>query len=369
MKRKKKTTKIGFTFTILIIALATLSYSYAGLTDTITVYSSVDTGAWGNSCIKIRKSVDAGCPTAHKCEKYHITIDVENNGTANLTNVNVTDTLGSRLTREDWEASTGSVHWSDKDFRWDIGDMVVDQTETLDICFTVDWCSDYISAHIEGPDETCGSTHSIQRIDEDGNEITVYYTVEHLGNDYGYRAIKFEDAEYANEDEANLGEDGKVETDTFIINVSNSFDAVRVKEKIGGPGGGTYAYSNLIGEGSSIVDSNGHTITLVSITDVGGEIKQYVITVTSDNTEGGQGGTHALSHIKFDFGARCTINVNQGAKVTAKSFWCDLEATTDPLNIYRLRFNENCPDYIYLKLYEFETDWAWDCCEFCCVCQ
>jgi len=364
--RQKTIAKIGFTFIILLILLASISVSYSAWTDTITVEGTVTTGDWDDSCIKIRKTVDEGCPTGHKCEKYYMTIEVMNNGTKDLTNVNVTDTLGSRLTKEDCSASTGAVYWSGKDFRWDIGDMAVDQIETLYICFTVNWCNNFVSSHIEGPDETSDSTHPIQRIEEDGNQITVYYKVEHI---YGNRAIKFEDAEYANGDEANLGEDGKVETDTFVINVLNGFDGVRVKEKIGGPGGGTYAYSNIIGEGSSTVDSNGHTITLVSITDIGGGIKQYVITVTSDNTEGGQGGTHALSHITFDFGAKCTINVNDGATVTAKSIWCDLEATTDSLNIYKLRFNKNCPDYIYIKLYKFETEWAWDCCDYCCECE
>ena len=369
--RKNNIAKIGITFIILLILLASIGASYAAWFDTIHIEGTVSTGEWGGSCIKIRKSVDKGCPICGFCEKYYMTIEVMNNGTTDLTNVNVTDTLGPKLTKKDVSASTGVVYWeaNNKDFRWDIGDMAVDQTETLYICFTVDWCCNFVCSHIEGPAETCGSTHPIQRIEEDGDEITVYYRVEHLEKDYGYRAIKFEDAKYANGHKADLGEDGKVETDTFIINVSNGFDAVRVKLKTGGQCGGKYSYSNLIGEGDSTTDSQGFTITLVDITDLGGGINQYTITITSDDKDGGKCGTKAMSHVKFDFGARCTINVNQGATVTAKSLWCDLEATTDLLNMYYLRFNKNCPNYIYLKLYEFETDWAWDCCGSCCECE
>lgn len=46
MRRKRNITKLGFTFTILLLALATISYSYAGLTDIIIITGTVTTGEW-----------------------------------------------------------------------------------------------------------------------------------------------------------------------------------------------------------------------------------------------------------------------------------------------------------------------------------
>lgn len=358
-RNKNISAKLGLLFIVLILSLASISASYAHWEDELEIDAEMTTGTW-NSCIKIRKTVDKGCPISDFCEKYYMTIEVMNNGSNDLTNVNVTDKLGAKVTKTDYSQSTGIVYWSGRDFRWDIGDLAAGETETLIICFTVNFgCCNYVSAYVEDPDETAGSTHPIKRITETGDEITVYYKVVH---EYNHRAVKFESCKYANGEKANLGEDGMVETDTFVINVSGGVEAVRVKTKAGQKWG----YSNLIGIGDTTVDANGFTITLVNVTDIEGGQKQYTFTVTSDNVPGGDCGTKALSNIKFDFGEICTIKINDGAKVTAKSIWCDLEATTDKLNIYKCRFSKNCPEWVYEILYSYETPWAWNCCDYIC---
>lgn len=366
-RNKNNVLKLGSLFIIIILSLATISASYAHWEETLQIKADMKTGTWGGSCIKIRKLVDKGCPISkYTCDKYYLTIEVMNNGTDDLTNVNVTDTLGSKISKTNYLQSTGKVYWSGKFFRWDIGNLAAGKTETLIICFTVNFdCCSYVESYITYPSATSGSTHPITRIEEDGDVITVYYKVVYDISEYNHRVVKFENCIYENGEEANLGEDGKVETDTFVINVLGGYDAVRVKEKAGTKWG----YSNLIGVGDTAVDENGFTIKLVSITDIGGGQKQYTITVTSDNVPGGGcGGTKALSLIKFDFGATCTADVNNGATVTAKSIYCDLEATTDKLYIYKIRFNKNCPEWVYEILYKYETSWAWDCCEVCCDC-
>lgn len=46
-KKRSNITKLGFTFVILLLALASMSYSYAAWYDTITVTGTVTTGEWG----------------------------------------------------------------------------------------------------------------------------------------------------------------------------------------------------------------------------------------------------------------------------------------------------------------------------------
>jgi hypothetical protein len=46
MRRKKNITKLGFTFVILLLSLASISYSQAAWYDTITITGTVTTGEW-----------------------------------------------------------------------------------------------------------------------------------------------------------------------------------------------------------------------------------------------------------------------------------------------------------------------------------
>ena len=369
MRRKRKKSKIGILFVALIVILASLvsiGGSYGWWYDTLTVDGDITTGNW-DTCIKIRKNLEEDCPS--KCDGYYFTIEVMNNGSNDLTDVEVTDSIGVRATPKPGtiDPSKGGVTWDTlgeweiNTLTWTIGDLAADETVTLSMCLRVSFggCN-YIPAEVILPEDTNGqSTYPVTRVTEGvpGSE-TVYYTVEHM---YNSRVVKFEDCI-----PDGLGEDGEIETDTFVIIVSDGITAVLVT---------TVAGVNkdsiiLQGVGDTIVDDNGFTITLVSITDLGGGQKEYTFEVTSDDIEGGQG-SPALSHIEFDFGKKCTIVINEGATVTAKSIWCDLEATTEGLNIYIIKFWEPfCEEghWVTIKILESLTPWAWDCCDICCEC-
>jgi len=47
MRKRRYKSKLGFTFVILILALASIGYSYSAWYDTITVTGTVTTGEWG----------------------------------------------------------------------------------------------------------------------------------------------------------------------------------------------------------------------------------------------------------------------------------------------------------------------------------
>ncbi len=99
--------------------------------------------------------------------------------------------------------------------------------------------------------------------------------------------IKFEDAEQG------LGEDGAIQTDTFVMHVAGAGDTVHVKTKAG-----RYVAEWVSGDPDEAVDENGFHIELVSIED-------GVYTIRLSSTEEV---TYALSHVEFTFfpGERAT---------------------------------------------------------------
>ena len=127
--------------------------------------------------------------------------------------------------------------------------------------------------------------------------------------------------------------------------------------------GQSWGYVTLNGVGDVEVDGSEFTIKLVSIDDLGGGVLKYNITVTSDDISGGQGGTKSLSHVEFDFGKYCPIEINTGAILTADSFRCSLEAITESISI---KIDEN--GVIIYPTLPYSTPWAEDFCEFCCDC-
>ena len=173
-----------------------------------------------------------------------------------------------------------------------------------------------------------------------------------------HRIVKFENIE------PNLGEGGDVETDVFIITAQGGSDKVKVTTKAGSEeSGGGYAYSTLHGVGDSVVDGLGFTITLVSITtDPGGDVLEYNITVTSDAVSGGDG-SPSLSHVSFDFGKYCPVEINAGATVAAYVWdvWHEdpLEATTDGITI----IIDEDGDIASPATFPYSTLWAWACCD------
>ena len=169
MKRKTKThlPKIGVIFIVLILALASISITYAGLTANISIHGTVTTGEWGK-CFCIRKTLDGsytdpvtgddidppnydlnlihqsdkndiGFPT-----KFKLTIEVSNNCNEDLTDVIVTDKIGNQVApREILEITHGTVIFTPEgltrqsfghdDMEWNIGVLPSGETAVLTI--------------------------------------------------------------------------------------------------------------------------------------------------------------------------------------------------------------------------------------------
>ena len=367
--RKSKTiSKLGLLFIVLILSLASISVSYAHWEDELQIEAEMTTTTW-DSCIKIRKILDKGCPDPILChDKYYLTIEVMNNGTSDLTDVNVTDEIGvkAKPIPGTTTASPGTTFsWDTYDpgvintLTWDIGDLDADETVTLSVCLRVTMscpCNEFIPAEVISPLD--GSTYTTIRVHANGTTETVEYDVVH---DESSRVIKFETPS----DEDGLGDGDEIATDTFVINVTGGTDLVQVETKAG-KGQQGYQYS-VLEVGETVLDDNGFNITLVSITDIGGGVEQYIFTVTSTSQT-----DHGLSHISFDFGKICEIIINYGAKVTAKALWCDLEKTTDSLSLYIHKFYQKKPKPAkWITVYSpttfpISTPWAEDCCTICC---
>lgn len=341
-KRQKIKSKMCFIFTILIISLAFSSISYSHWYDQVEIQCTVSSGCW-DSCIKIRKTLEQGCPDEREECFFYMTIEVMNNGSNDLTNVNVTDTFDEMVTpmEDTIVVSAGIAYLTGNDLTWDIGDIPANQIETISICLSINYedC-EFISAVVISPED--GTYVDVPRY-SGGTWGYVEYYVEHAE---GSRIVKFE----SNGD--NLGDDGEVETDAFIIEALGGGIKVMTATKAG-PG---YAYVTLYGVGDEETDDHGFIIKLVSIDDLGGGLLKYNITVTSDNIAGKE--SPSLSHVEFDFGKYCNIEINSGAKVTAKSIWCDLEATTESISI---KIDED--GVVISPILPYFTPWVENCCE------
>jgi hypothetical protein len=367
-RRKRTKSKVGILFVTLILLLSSLvaiGGSYGFWYDELTVEGDITTTNW-DACIKIRKTLDTDVCS----EGLHLTIEVMNNGSNNLAYVEVTDSIGEKATPISGtiNPSKGIVAWDTLEegvintLTWTFEDFAAQETETLEICLSIS-CEeeDYIPAEVTYPEDTNEEcTHPIIRYTPiTGVTETVYYVV--VIDEVN--TIKFEDCEDEYGNEYNLGEDGLVQTDTFVIRAIGGSVKVKTITKAGGGQSGE-AESTLYGIGSSVVDDNGFTITLEDIVDIGGGEKEYTITVTSDDIPGGHGGTKALSHVEFNFGKYCPVEINEGATVTAESdVWGALEATTEGITI----IIDEDGDIINPTL-PYSTPWAWACADLCCNC-
>ena len=361
-RRKRSRSKLGILFVTLIFILSTLvtiGESYGWWDDHIYIKEKITTGTWV-TCIKINKTLEEGSP--HKWlwgEKYNLAIKVKNNGTNYLTDVNVTDSIGEKVTPsyETIEPEKGYVTWDGNNFTWVIGDLESNETVNLSMCLRIySIFFTYIWAEVISPQP---GYITVPRVTQPGNIQGVgHYYVQHM---LYSRIIKYENQE------PNLGAGGLIQTDTFTINVSDGTSTVMVVTKAGSGQEG-YKRSILNGEEANVLDDNNFTIELVSITDLDGDVKKYTFTVTSD----GDDKTHDLSHVSFHFGRTCKININKGAKVIAepieeKMGWCSLEATTEGIYINNHIFYQPRPKHgqwikVITPTLPISTPWAEDCC-------
>lgn len=108
--------------------------------------------------------------------------------------------------------------------------------------------------------------------------------------------VEFYDADYTNNTEADLGEGGAIETDQFVVTLTNSdndetyFKTVTVNND-------SSDWIELVEEGIAVSDEQGFTVTLVE--EDGSE---YTFDVTSTGNQ-----TAALEAVKFRFGDDQTI--------------------------------------------------------------
>jgi hypothetical protein len=113
--------------------------------------------------------------------------------------------------------------------------------------------------------------------------------------------VKFEDAEYEADvdvwEEACLGEDGAVETDTFVVTATGTIAADITVTVKAGRGKDSQLFDTIPNTGGTVT-IHGFTIELT----VDGD--EYTFTVTSD----GEDATAALSYIEFCFGSGATVD-------------------------------------------------------------
>ena len=190
MRRKRTKSKLGILFVALVVILASLvsiGGSYGWWYDTLTVDGDITTGNW-DACIKIRKVLDDDV-----CDEgLHLTIEVMNNGSNDLTNVKATPI------EETINPSTGDVTWDTlaegvvNTLTWVIGDFAAEATATLEMCISIS-CEeeDYVPAEVTWPEDTVGyCTHPITRYTPStGVTETVFYVVVISGDP---NIIKFE---------------------------------------------------------------------------------------------------------------------------------------------------------------------------------
>jgi uncharacterized repeat protein (TIGR01451 family) len=352
-RRKKSSLKIGILFVTALFLLGSTSISYSLWYDELHLDVTIDTGNWDSS-VKIKKTLD------YFNNDFELTITVLNDGPNDLTDVEVTDTLGVDATPIfGTEVYThGYVTWMNtpvpggeiNDLTWYIGDLLPSEEATLSFGVTVNCVAG--DPVVIWPEDTNGEiSHPITRTYYDGSpDETVYYRIVSVASNI----VKFEDCI-----PETLGEDGNVETDTFVITILGGSLTVTVGTK---GGGDPEEWSTLTGIGDTVVDSKGFIITIENIVDIGGGQKNYFISITSDD----QTSTKSLSHTTFDFGTggTCIIGINNGATVTADagSICGILEATTEGITITVDTDGNVDPQLPY------STPWAEDFCDYECDC-
>jgi len=361
-RRKHTSAKLGLIFIITLFLLASTSVSYSLWYDELHLDITIETGQWEAS-IKIKKTLDY---VPGENDIFQLTITVWNDGPSNLTDAEVTDILGVDATPIPGSEilSHGYVNWINtpvsngeiNELTWYIGDLLIDEIATLSVDITADIiCSGgETSSVVVYPAD--GSTISVPRYDHaSGITGLGYYFIEHL---YGSRLVRLENLV------PNLGEDGMIQTDTFVLTVMSGSVTVdvTVTTKAGStPPEGVTTTLNL---GDTYTDSLGFTLSFIDVTDIGGGMKEYSFDITSDD----ESVTKALSHIDFDFGfysEDCDTKINTGATVTADAgIICGiLEATTESITI-----TIDTDGFIDPPL-PYSTPWAGDYCNYCEDCE
>jgi hypothetical protein len=358
MKQKKHyqtIRKITFIFIVLLVSLASVSINYAHWRDSIQAKVTINTGTWGD-CIRIKKWID---PTGNPYE-YQMDIIVENNGTTYLTDTVVTDFIGKNAKVSSWDVPLNTnLEWSDKELIWTIGDLAPEKSIALSIIITI-FCDegDFIPAVITWPEDTSGEwTHPVKRytpsqtiVDENLYHVIVIDEI---------NSIKFEEShneKYPNGIEYLIGDNiygnAAITTDNYVIRAQGGSFKITTVTKAGTG----KATSTLQGIGDWVIDDNGFNLSIEDIIDLDEDEKEYIITLTSD----GIGGKNSpeLSHIEFNFGKYCPVEINIGATVIAEELTCTLQATTEDITI-----NIDEDGTVSSPQLPYETPWAWDSCD------
>ena len=360
-RRKNKSAKLGLIFISILFLLASTSMSYSLWYDELRLDIDVETGIW-ESGIKIMKTLDY---LSVVDDTYTLTITVWNDGPADLTDVEVTDTLGVDTSPIPGSETLthGYISWVNtpvtdgeiNDLTWYIGDLLTNEIAvlTIDITLTVTCTGEETASVVVYPED--GTTISVPRYDHaTGVTGLGYYIVKHL---YSSRAVRLENLL------PNLGEDGLIQTDTFVLTVlsgSTTVD-VTITTKAGNtpPEGAT----TTIVLGETVTDILNFTLSFYDAVEIGGGLTEYYFDITSDDDKG----TRALSHIDFDFGyytEDCEAEVNSGATVTADAgIICEiLEATTESIII-------NIVNGVVDPPLPYSTPWVGDYCDYCGDCE
>jgi len=205
-RRKKSTVKVGIIFVTALFLLASTSISYSLWYDELHLDVSIETGIWDAS-IKIKKTLDYLCD---ECDDFELKITVWNDGPNDLTDVEVTDTIGVDGTPIPGTVipSHGYVTWVNtpvpggeiNDLTWHIGDLLAGEFATLIFGISVSCIAG--DPVVIWPEDTDGAiSHPITRSYYDGSpDETVYYRIVAVAGNI----VKFEDC-----DPEVLGEDGE----------------------------------------------------------------------------------------------------------------------------------------------------------------
>jgi hypothetical protein len=360
-KRKNKTAKLGLIFISILFLLASTSMSYSLWYDELKLDIDVETDQW-ESGIKIKKTLDY---FYGKDDIFTLTITVWNNVSTYLTDVEVTDILGVDATPISGSETLthGYISWINtpvpggeiNELTWYIGDLLIDETAvlTIDVIVTVTCTGEEIPSVIIYPED--GTTISVPRYDHaTGVTGLGYYLVEHLN---ASRKVRLENLI------PNLGEDGLMQTDTFVITVMSGSTTVDVTITTKAGSTPPEGASTTIVLGETVTDLLNFTLSFINAVDIGGGLTEYTFEITSDDDTG----TSALSHIDFDFGyytQECEAEINAGATVSADAgVICGmLYATTESIIINIVNGVVNPP-------LPYSTPWAGDYCNYCCDCE
>jgi hypothetical protein len=294
-KRKNKSAKLGLIFIVLLFFLASTSMSYSLWYEELKLDIDIETTTW-ESGIKIMKTLDY---LSIVDDIYTLTITVWNNVSSDLTDVEVTDTLGiDAIPISGSETLThGYISWVNtpvtdgeiNDLTWYIGNLLTNEIAvlTIDITVTVTCTGEEIASVVVYPED--GTTMSVPRYNHSTGDTGLgYYIVEHL---YSSRAVRLENLL------PNLGEDGLIQTDTFVITVLSGSTTVDVTITTKAGNDPPEGASTTIVLGETVTDILNFTLTFFDAVEIGGGLTEYYFYITSDDDTG----TNALSHIDFEY--------------------------------------------------------------------